>query len=384
MNKTFLQLIYLVDRVLKNETGELNKELFTDLQDIEMWKQLYNLAVAQEVQVFLYESVKEFDIPKEARDKLYSAYNRAVRKEAVMHLEVERYFEELEKANITYLPIKGWKFKHLYRKPYLRTMTDVDVIIREDGFEKACLIAKECGFELDNEGINHHVFVKKPITELEVHHRLFADTSVFHQWGTDILEKNGDFTISDEDAYVYLIAHMAKHFTSDGAGMRNMIDGYLYNKHYAFNESQSEYIKKTLRELKLDIFEARIRHLCEVWFDGAEYDENSLELTEYVMDGGLYGKAGNRASLVIGNNDTGKIRWFLGELFPSFERTKQSLKYKRMYKILTPVYWIIRIFKGVGKKGVVSSRTVVMTKNEEDFDRSRKILDYVGLEAIKY
>ncbi len=384
MNKIYLRLIELVRRVLKEDNTELNIELFPDLQDINMWKELYNLATAQEVQVFLYEATKNLKLPELVQKNFYSVYNRAVRKEAIMHLEVSNYFEKLSAENIAYLPVKGWKLKHLYSKPYLRTMTDVDLIVRADGFERARQVAGECGFELDTEGENHHVFVKKPVTELEVHHQLFSKKSPLHQWGREVVEKTDGFSMSDEDAYVYLIAHMAKHFSRDGAGMRNIVDCYLFNKKYSFDNNQQEYIYSTLKSLGLDVFEQRISGLAKVWFDGESYDSESEQLTEYIMDGGLYGKTGNGGALKVAGDSSSKLGWFMKELFPDFDHLKLSLKYKKMYKILTPVYWVIRIVRGLFHKGSVSARTTVMAKDEVELNKSKQILDYMGLKSTDY
>lgn len=383
MKETYLQLIELVRNVLKSNE-QLDKDIFPNIDDIDMWKKIYDLAVAQEVQVFLYEATKNINIPDKAKNNFMSVHNRAVRKEAIMHLEVSKYFDELDKEKVTYLPIKGWNIKKLYDKPYLRTMTDVDVIIRDDGFDKACDIAKACGFHLEVEGENHHVFVKKPVTELEVHHQLFSKRSVLHQWGKDVLKKREDFTMSDEDTYIYLIAHMAKHFTGNGAGMRNVIDCYLANEHYKFDADKRSYIENELKGIELDVFEKRIRQLGKVWFDNLEYDDASITLTEYILDGGLYGKMGNSGAMDIGNKSTNKFKWVINEMFPDFEYLKISLGYKKMYKILTPVYWIIRLVRGLFRKDSITTRTTVIAKTEEDFENVRQVLDCVGLNKTNY
>lgn len=384
MKNTYLQLIELVRRVLKGDEGQLNTELFPDVNDIEMWKNIFNLAVMQEVSVFLYEATKTIELPEKVRNNFYFVYNRAVRKEAIMHFEISNYFAALDREKITYLPIKGWNLKNLYAKPYLRTMTDVDVIVRRDGFERACEIAKECEFHFEAGGEAHHVFVKKPVTELEVHYQLFAERSIFYQWGQSILEKSNKYKMSDEDAYIYMFAHMAKHFTGEGAGMRNLIDSYLFNKNYSFSEEQSIYINKTLKELELDVFEKRIQQLTEIWFEGGAYDEVAITLTEYIMDGGLYGKAGNKGSMDLSMNPTSKIKWLAVQIFPDFEYLKKHLGYKNMYKPLTPIYWIIRIVKGLFHKGRVSTRVASMMKKEDDLIKTKQILDYVGINKTRY
>ncbi len=383
MQKKYLQLIDLIRRVLKEDDNELNKELFPNLQDANMWKNIFMIAVDQEMQVFLYEATKNLGLPEQVKQNFYSVYNRAVRKEAIVHLEVEKFFEELNNARIVYLPIKGWNFKNLYPKPYLRTMTDVDLVVKKNNFEETCEIAKVCGFTLEDEGISHYVFMKKPVTELEIHHQLFSEKSVLYEFGKKLLDKNDDFTMSVEDTYVYMISHMAKHFTDNGAGMRNIIDCYLYNKCYQFSETQRIYIKNELKKIGLDLFEIRIRNLSEIWFEGKEYDSESILLAEYIMHGGLYGKAGNSIFIKLDNEPTNKYKWVIKEIFPGFEILKQFLKYKKMYRILTPIYWLFYIVKRLKRKGNVGLLVEIMTK-DDDSNKIKQILDYVGLKTTKY
>lgn len=386
MDKTFLRLIELTRRVIKNDNGELNKDLFPNIQDINMWKQIYVLAKAQEVEVFLYESLKDIKLPDEVREKYYSVYNRAVRKEAIMHIEVSNYFAELDRNGVIYMPVKGWILKHLYEKPYLRTMTDVDVLIKESDFKKACEIIEKLGFKAGMINECHNVYTKKPVTEVEVHQKLFSKKSRLHDWGQMIMAKREDFKMDDEDTYIYIIAHMAKHFTKDGAGMRNIIDYYLFSKKHKFNDEQQKYIENTLDELGLKIFKNRIEQMVSVWFDNGKNDSGIEELTEYIMDGGLYGKQGNAGALSIGNQKSqNKFKWMIRELFPDFEMLKKSVGFKKMYRVLTPFYWVYRIVRGLfRRKEAVKSRAVVLSKNEQDFDKSKKIIEYMGMDTISY
>lgn len=385
MNKTYLQLIELVRRVLKNDLNELNKELFSDINDAEMWKQIYGLAGAQDVQVFLYEATQNIQLPENVKNNFYSVYNRAIRKEAIMHLEVSGFLEKLEKSNIEAIPLKGWNIKNLYEKPFLRTMTDVDILVKKADFERACKLIEECGFELDHIGVCNNAYKKPPVTQVEVHHRLFKEESVLHAWSQRIISETNGFGMGKEDSYVYFIAHLAKHFTWDGAGMRNIVDCYLLNKKEQWTLEERQYIESELKMLGLDIFEKRMRNLCDVWFENNEYDADTIDLTVYIMDGGLYGKQGNAKKLKCGDEDTKKSKWIMRDVFPDFETLKLSLGYKKMYKPLMPVYWIIRLVRGLFfRKGTLTSRVEVVSTYEETVDKSKSILEYMGLNTVKY
>jgi len=384
MNANFLRLIELARRVIAKENGELNKELFPDLQDINMWKQLYQLARMQEIEVLLHESTKELSLPEEVRAKFYEVYNRAVRKEAIMHIEVSSYFELLDKEGVSYMPVKGWLLKHLYDKPYLRTMTDVDVLIQKGDFDKACEAIQTLGFHEEVIGECHNVYIKKPVTEVEVHHQLFGEDSVLYEWGQSIMTRSEDFKMSDEDTYIYLIAHMAKHFTKDGAGMRNLIDYYLFKKKYTFDKQQRINIDTTLEELGLKIFDERINEVVTLWFEGGDYNPETEALTDYIMDGGLYGKAGN-AETMNRSEEKNKFIWMLKEIFPSYKKMRTYLPFKKMYKVLTPFYWLFRIVRLLlFRRNKMQVKLATANKGADDLDKVKKIIDNMGMNTIRY
>ena len=384
MNINFLRLIELARRVIAKETGELNPELFSDVQDVDMWKQLYQLARMQEIEVLLHEATKDISLPEEVQGKFYEVYNRAVRKEAIMHIEVSNYFELLDREGITYMPVKGWLLKNLYEKPYLRTMTDVDVLIQKGDFANACEAIQTLGFHEEIIGECHNVYIKKPVTEVEVHHQLFGEDSVLYEWGQSIMTRSEDFKMSDEDTYIYLIAHMAKHFTKDGAGMRNLIDYYLFKQKYVFDKEQQSYIDSTLEQLGLKIFDERIAEVVTLWFEGGEYNSETEGLTEYIMDGGLYGKAGN-AEAMVRSDSKNKFTWMLKEVFPSYKKMKTYLPFKRTYKVLTPFYWLFRIFRLLFfRRNKMQVKLATAGKGVEDIDKVKKLIDSMGMNTIKY
>lgn len=50
-------------------------------------------------------------------------------RETMYQFELQHIMEKLDSKAIPYLPLKGWKMKHLYPRPDMRSMCDVDILI---------------------------------------------------------------------------------------------------------------------------------------------------------------------------------------------------------------------------------------------------------------
>ena len=54
----------------------------------------------------------------------------------MQQLELENVMAHFEKEGIDYVPLKGWIIKNLYPKPDMRSMCDVDILIRDEDKKK--------------------------------------------------------------------------------------------------------------------------------------------------------------------------------------------------------------------------------------------------------
>ena len=84
---------------------------------------------------------------------LYSDFSRdaavAGAKHITQKLELERLSRLFSENEISYLPLKGFLIKELYKTPSLRQMTDIDIFIGNENFEKAKSLLIESGYQLD-------------------------------------------------------------------------------------------------------------------------------------------------------------------------------------------------------------------------------------------
>ena len=182
----------------------------------------------------------------------------------------------------------------------LSKKSDIDVLIRKDCFDKAAEELKSMGYVLD-ESIKHHdIYKKLPHMVVEAHRAMYDKTVDYTQYEyfsnlSKAVLREGcsyiyDFTT--EDFYLYMIAHMAKHFYAKGCGIRNIVDIYVYRKKFA-DVMDYKYVTEELAKLGLSTFTKHMETLAEIWLCGKEGDGFYDQLFEYMLDSGIYGKDEN-------------------------------------------------------------------------------------------
>ncbi len=78
-------------------------------------------------------------------DRRYS-----ILKETSQLFQVEKVLQEFEKAEIKNLPLKGYHIKSLYPRSDLRTMNDLDILVRKKDFKKVTAVFEKLGYTNKN------------------------------------------------------------------------------------------------------------------------------------------------------------------------------------------------------------------------------------------
>ncbi len=160
--------------------------------------------------------------------------------------------------------------------------------------------------------------------------------------------KIGTFVPEDfEDFYVFLIAHIAKHYRYGGTGIRSLLDLYVYEK--ALPALDFDYINSELEKIGLLVFSGKIRKIARDWYSGGFNGEFDL-MSEYIVSGGVYGIKGTEMqnSFILNNLDENiqskKIKNFFGIIFLNYNDMKIRYPILENKKFLLPLFWIVRFF----------------------------------------
>jgi hypothetical protein len=297
--------------------------------------------------------------------------------------------EAFEKAGIRSQVLKGTIMKDIYPRPEMREMGDIDFMVYESSFDKAEEILTQMGYE-KLRAIKHHViFRKAPYLVVEVHWSLYEQTVdkeqyMYYKDNFRARLKEGTqytYEFSDEDFYVYMISHMAKHFYENGCGIRNLMDVYIYRGQYE-SRLDWKYVACELEKCGLVDFEYHVSRLADMWLGGKESTEFYNQLFMYMIDCGIYGKSENGiwGQLVKQDayaNNNGKIGYY----FPSLNYMQEYYPWLNKHSFLLPVAWIIR-----GAKGMSSSEArnrAKMLDDNQTFQVTKNIYQQLNLNFTK-
>jgi len=206
--------------------------------------------------------------------------------------EYERLIKCFEQQGIEYLPLKGIILKEIYPKSSMRTMSDIDILIKTEQYSMIEKILVDLGYTPEEESNHELPWSKKPIF-LELHKRLISTYNKdFYRYfgeGWDFAKPSqsapGRYGMSVEDVFIYLFTHLVKHYRSGGIGVKHMTDLWVYLKKYP--DMNQEYINNALNKMKLLKFYKNVLDTLDAWFADGKNNELTELITFVIFKSGL-------------------------------------------------------------------------------------------------
>ena len=295
----------------------------------------------------------------------------AIAREAQRVCFYEKIRASFTENKIPFVPLKGTVLSTRYPESWMRTSCDVDILVREEDFDKAKSALINLGFTTD--GIRHYhdvAFNYGDKFRMELHFNVCeqlskSDEILKYVW--DYTEKVAEYEYRETAEFFVFhhIAHMAYHFLVGGCGIRPFIDLYLMRKKGFYSE---EKLLPLLDRAELSAFYRAVCKLAGVWLNGEEYDDLSLQMEDYVIKGGAFGIE-NNALAVETVSSKGRKRLLLAKAFPSYDVMCDVYPSLIGRKWVLPFYYLRRGFaKLFGKdrkrtKEIVS-RTMSQSKSK--------------------
>ena len=291
------------------------------------------------------------------------AKGKAIRKVAAFDIERTAILQAMEEAGIWYAPLKGCVLSSLYPRTGMRQMSDNDILFDDSRTMDVKTIMESRGFTADAEigaGVHDH-YVKPPVYCFEMHRMLFGPmhderiASYYRDIKTRLILNEGSrygYHFSDDDFYLYMIAHEFKHYSGAGIGLRSLLDTYVFLK------SRGERLDWTYLQGELDLlgiadFEAQNRSLACHLFGGDALTEKDQEMLDYVMSSGVYGtmehQVENRVT-AYGSGFRGKLRYLVKRLFLPMETVRQAFPLFAKWPILLPFLPLYRLGRALLKR----------------------------------
>lgn len=229
--------------------------------------------------------------------------DKAVRKVLLLDAGRQELFRFLDANHIWHMPLKGVILKDCYPVLGMRQMSDNDIL-----YDSACqqqvrdfMISR--GYTAVKVGKSHEdVYQKPPVYHYELHTRLFDPHSTYaYAYYGDMLRRCSRqgylYAMTQEDFYLYFLAHAYKHYSGGGTGLRHLLDCWVFLQKHG-DALDWAYIRRELKLLGLTDFEAESRSLSLALLDAPQRtltEEESRQLA-YFISSGTYGtgSAGGR------------------------------------------------------------------------------------------
>lgn len=305
---------------------------------------------------------------------------------------IDIIFKAFDENKIDYLPLKGTLLKRMYPRPEMRTMSDADILIRQEDYEKIRGIMKNIGFR-EGEETNHELKWHSPSLYVELHKRLIPSYNKDYYayfgdgWRLAKICDGTRYSMTDEDQMIYLVTHFAKHYRNGGIGIKHMTDLWVYKSQKSTLDNS--YIEVELQKLQLLEFYKNIMNTMNVWFNDDESTDKTDLITDFIFESGAYGSKKSRmiadgvktAKTTNRSAKASRFKRIADMIFLPY--SGMCIKYPVVKKvpILLPVFWVVRwvnvlLFK---RSNLDKLNNSVKNMTADSIDSFSEALDYVGL-----
>lgn len=380
-------IIALIKSALTGEKAEFSENFD--------WDNALNTAKKHQILPMLYYGVQYSGItpPAEIMQFLELATFKNISVSQNQLYALEQIYKAFDENEIDYMPLKGSVLKFVYPKPEMRPMGDADILIRQEQYEKIRILMQKSGFTEGRESSYDYAWDKPSTLHLELHKHLvpvnYKDFYSYYDnpWRLAHNVKNNRYILNDEDNYIFIFTHYAKHYRARGIGIRHILDIYVFlsqNKNMNFS-----YIDKELEKMGLLKFYKNTIHTINVWFGEEHADTISDFITNKIFSSGSFGKNEylNISNAVITSKSAESLRGIkFKQLFNMIflPYSNMCILYPCLKKIpvLLPIFWVVRAVYAVFNKrkriGYHIKNLKSLTDNE--ISQYQDDLTYVGLD----
>ncbi len=355
---------------------------------------VYKYSVSHSITPLVYDGIKKLgvDIPVEVKAKFIKNFRQFATQYVMQDEQLTALTDIFEQKGIRNMPLKGSILRKMYPSPELRTSSDIDILYDEENEKIVAAIFADRGYVVVEIAAKDTSYLFPPFVNVEMHRTLMGDHPELEGDFADVWDrvklvegKKYCYEMSNEDFYLYMVSHSAKHYFMGGIGIRFVTDIFVFNRFIKDNIDKAS-VAKRLDEMGITVFNEKIVALAEHWFNGKEADASVLALGDFICDCDTFGNVENRiANQIVASGSAG---FFLKRIFLPYNTMcgyYPSLKGK---KVLLPFYWVLRVIKGVFNK---NSRLYTETKvkasiSEEKFDNIKSLNSALGFDEknIRY
>ena len=294
-------------------------------------------------------------VPEQQQKRLWAEYHHAIYRDSQLEHTRQQLSQKLEESKIPHIFLKGASLKYNYPVPALRTMCDLDVLVKVEDFPRLEEIALALEGKPGHSDGNHRNYTFPGGAMVEFHPNLLhqdtpVGTGINPGWQYARETGGAAMELTEEGFYLNTVCHLANHFVDAGVGVRYVLDVWV-NRHLRKPEPNRKQVEAELRRFGLLDFARNIEALAEAWFGRGEMTPVLEELAEYILTSGLQGTSDramlNAVALSPGQSQTSAL---MKKAFYSREEMETRFPWCKGKPWLLPVAWIVRAVRAVCKR----------------------------------
>ena len=345
--------------------------------EAEEWQQLYEEAVAHQVQSIIFSEANKYGATKSP--ELFNKWKNSTIIHVLKYGErftiIGELLNALENAGIRVMVLKGLHYRYLYNDPVMRTMGDVDLLVMRQSLNAAVDIIKSFDYiKVKHDDPKHISLVHRQYVPIELHFSLFTEAKrkIAVSFNKEIWELSYHFeqdglrflVPSRENQLLYCCIHMTNHFGKCGFGLRQLSDFYLLARNHSQAIDWDILLSKAdlygigrFMEIMLIICHKLFNlPVSETIHDKYSQDTDKIEqMIGMILDAGVFGEkdkivSANRTMASYISRSKPGVGARLRYIFPLRENLNDEYSYAQKYKYLLPVAWIHRIAVNVKRK----------------------------------
>lgn len=382
------QVISLVFKLLKNRImPELAGDEIPENIEQETMQKLMALAKMHDLTAIIGSALVDGKMlsPGELyRDIQKSACKAAVQCEKNIY-ELQWLREIFEKAQIPFMPLKGAIVREYYPEPWLRSSSDIDILVHEEDLDAAVSLLISKGCQPYREKTLHEISLITPgRVQLELHFSLREDVEAMDRvldrvWENSSLVEGKRYEYRPSDTFLmfHLVAHMAYHCYIGGSGIRSFVDIWLLRDRLNYDPCE---LRNLCCEAELDKFYDHMMNLIDVWFCDKAHTPITRQLEQFILRGGTFGSADNL--ILVEQAQTSKAKRLSKRVFLPYNGLKMLFPVLENNPWLTPVCQIVRWYRvitdGRLRKAIMELR-ISHSHTDTQIDETKIFLENLGL-----
>lgn len=398
----------IINLLIKNTLFEENTfDLHSQNEDpclklsVEEWQEIYQELSAQTIAGIPCEWMLDHaQLPDSVRNIWQESWSRQV-VYFYRLLQVQSELCRLMKDNrIPLVILKGTAAAMYYPDPSARTMGDIDFLVSETDYRKACQLMREHGYQLlyEEDHVDYHMTLGKDHFVYELHRRPAGMPD-----GTE-----GDYLMAlmrdgirkaeyvDMDACLFpvlpalqnglvLLLHIVKHL-KNGLGLRQIIDWMMYVERELHDNNWYGGMQPVLEKAGLEALAISVTRMCQLYLGLGETgitwctaagDKVCQELMGYIMKQGNFG---NKVKLEDkGARIVGEIRNPIHFFHLLQEKGQKKWKLVKRYPLLKHGAWIYMLCRYIEKSFQRKWPAKTILLDIKKGRQRRKLFDKLGI-----